>query len=272
MLFILLAMIIAGPSGAQKTDVADMELKGKVKALKTKTTYRYKKNGVFTEWEKLHEHQYQFNNTGYKTEFKEYSGKDSLNYRITYMYVPKEKKAELSYFDKELKPTSKKTYNYNDKGYKIEDLEYSRTGELDRRYTYTYDDRGNMTEMTGYRKNGTVSSKINYVYDSKNKLVGLKVETPGYATSSREFVYDEKGNMTEEIMYDGDGEIEFRFVRTYNANGNKTQELKYKGEDQLLDSGKWRYDYDKMGNWTKRIQSTSDGNDFHIEERTIVYF
>lgn len=270
--FMLAMVVVTGINAQSKNDWYDMQLKGKVKSIKTKETHRYKKNGVFTEWEKSYSRLTQFNPTGFRTEYTEYYANDSISYKITYKYNGRDKTAELSYFDKLLKPTVKKTHKLDDKGRLSEILEYSRDGELDRRYAYAYDDRGNLAEVIYYKKDGTLGNKTTYKYDDKNNRTEWKLETPGYATSSRKFIHDDKGNMTEETWHNGKGEIDFRFVRTYDANGNKIQELKYKGATQLLDMTKWNYEYDKKGNWIKKIDLTSDGIDFHTEERTIVYY
>ncbi len=272
-LVFLLAVIIFGTAEAQmKADWKEYQLKGKVKSLKARETYRYKKNGVFTEWEKTYGRLILFNSTGSKTEFKEFYGNDSLTYRIAYQYNAKEKQAELSYFNREGKLTGKTTYQYNDKGDKIEERQFTPDGQPDRKYTYGYDERANLTEMTGYRKDGTLTSRTSYAYDNKNNRKALRVETPGYASSSREFTYDDKGNISEEIWYNGADGVDFRFVRSYDGSGNKTQELKYRGRDRLLDMTKWTYEYDKTGNWIKRTTLTSDGVEFQIEDRTLVYY
>jgi hypothetical protein len=259
-------------SHAQVTDWKQLELKGKVKSLKAQETYRYKPAGKWTEWEKTYGRNYLFNNSGRKTEYHEFKADGTSGYKILYSYNLKEKKADVSYFGKDDKPTIKKTHILDAKGNMMEEIEYTREGTLDRRYAYTYDEKGNMTSMTGFKADGKMSSKTTWIYDSKGKLTDWTLETPGYATSYKKFVHDEKGNMKEEIWYNGNKEITFRFVRSYDAQGNKIEELKYKDGDKLLDMSKWRYEYDKTGNWTKRTQSTSDGADFHIEERTISYF
>ncbi len=254
------------------TDAKQMGLKGKVKSIVFLENYRYKKEGVFTEWGILYNRQYGFDNTGRYTEFVENFANGSLNYKMKYTYNAKEKKAEILYFDKEGKPTSKKISVLDAKGQKTEEKEYTKDGEFRWRYTYAYDDKGNMTEIKGFKADGTLSIKTTTTYDSKGNKVSYLVETPGYANSSQKYSYDEKGNMKEEIWYDGQDQVTFRFVRSYDAQGNKTEELKYKGMDNLRDKITWQYVYDTKGNWTKRTQFTSDGVDFDIAERTISYY
>ncbi|MBN8783601.1 MAG: hypothetical protein J0G98_11090 [Terrimonas ferruginea] len=271
-LLIALLLTFALSANAQKTAWNELGLKGKVKSLQIKQTHRYKKNGVFTPWENSYGYLTKFNSTGYRTEYNEFLGNDSLSYRITYTYTPKEKKADLTYFSKELKPTIKKKYLYDDKGRHIDQLEYTMEGELDRRYTYKYDDRGNLIEISGYKKDGTLSSKTTYTYDSKNNKTDYLMETPGYANSYRKFVYDEKGNPVEETWLNGRKEVDFKFVRLFDAKGNKIQETNYKQGTKLIGTTRWIYEYDAKGNWTKKTDVTEDGVDFHTETRTIIYY
>lgn len=266
-------LVFAFSANAQKkTDWDDLRLKGKVKSLQTKETHRYKKNGVFTPWENSYGRLTKFNSAGYRTEYNEFLGNDSLSYRITYNYNFKEKKADVAYFNKDLKPTITKKYFYNNKGLQIDQLEYTVDGQFDRRYAYKYDDRDNLIETIGYKNDGSISSKTTYKYDSKNQKISYLIETPGYANSSRTFIYDEKGNMIEEYWYNGQGAVDFKFVRLYDANGNKIQETNYKKGTQLIGTTKWSYEYDSKGNWIKKTDLTEDGTDFHTETRTITYY
>lgn len=272
-LFLLMTVAFSITTHAQaKTDSKQMGLKGKVKSVKLLENYRYKEQGKFTNWGVLYNRQYNFDNTGRYTEFIENKADGSFYYKTVYTYLPKEKKAEISYVYNEGQKASRKIWSYNAKAQKTEEQEYTKDGVKSWRYTYAYDDKGNMTVMTGYRHDGTMSSKTTWTYDAKGNMLTYLVETPGYANSSRKYVYDNKGNMKEEIWYNGEDEVEFRFVRSYDAQGSVVEELKYRGMDDLRDKTTWQFVYDSKGNWTKRTQFTSDGVDFSIAERTISYY
>lgn len=251
----------------------EMGIKGKVKSLRTEETYRYKKNGVaFTPWEKTYARVYLFDNTGRYTSYEEKKADGTGGYSIKYKNMPREKKIEQSYFDKDSKPTITKTLTLDDKGRITEQVEFDRDGKPDRTYLYTYDEKGNMATMTGKRANGTISSKYTWSYDDRKQRTGQKLETPGYANSYISWRYDAKGNQVDEAWFDGKKEMTFRFERIFDEKGNKIEESKYKNGDAFLSKSTWKYEYDKHGNWIKRTQSTEAGEDFHIEERVIVYY
>jgi hypothetical protein len=256
---------------AQGVDWKQLELKGKIKSMKTQETYRYKPNGVWTEWEKTYSRTYLFDNTGRTTTFEEMRTDGTAGYKIVYKNKPKDKKIELAFFDKDGNATSKKTHVLDDKGRLLEEISYNKEGAPDQRYVYTYDDKGNRLSMTGYKADGSVSSKTSWTYDNKGKPASNLVETPGYANSSQEYTYDDKGNRTSESWYDGKKQLTFRFAWTYDANGNRIEESKYRG-DKFLSKTSWKHEYDKAGNWIKKTQYSEDGIDFWVVERAIVYY
>lgn len=273
--FLLLLVVITGNASAQNTfDWKILELKGKVKSVTVQQDYRYKKNGTdFTPWEKQYTTIYQFNANGRYSEYRQLLANGSQNYKITYSYTPKAKTGEQAYFDKADKPTIKKSMLYDDKGKLLELIEYSKDGNRVSSYKYQYDAAGNNTTLTYYKEDGTMGSKTTWVYNAMGKATEMSVETPGYANSYKKYVYDAKGNLTEETWLDGRKQTTLRFIRTYNDKGNMTEEVKYKGDNtSSFDKTTWQYEYDKQGNWTKKTQYTSDGADFNIEKRTIVYY
>jgi hypothetical protein len=249
-----------------------MELKGKVKLLKTETSFPSKKTDG-PAWEKIAVDVYQFNSAGQKTEFNGLKADGSQVSKTTYTYNRKEKKAEVLNFDKEMKPTTKTIFILNDKGWKIEELSYTSKGELDSRRIYEYDEKGNNTKKATYYADGRLNHTYSLTYDAKGNLTESKFEVPGSPstiTVVRKFIYDDKGNMKEEIEYDDKGATDFRYERTYDDNGNKTGEITYKRSDRLRSSS-WKYEYDKTGNWIKRTHIT-EGKEKRLEERTIVYY
>ncbi|MES2430996.1 MAG: hypothetical protein V4556_08665 [Bacteroidota bacterium] len=266
---LLLSLPIASISFAQTTDWKKQQLKGKVKSFKAHQTYRYIKDGAFTPWARSSSTLSLFDNKGRTTE---YTDSNTLwSYKVKYAYNEKEKKASISNFDREGKPTTTKEYKYDDNGNKIEEIEYDKEGKQSRHYTYTYDSKGNNTMLINYKTDGTMYSKTTWTYDDLGNATAYKLETPGYATSEQKYTYDNKGNKIEEIWISR-GVVDFRLVWTYDEYGNKIKEMKYKKQDTFLDTVTWRYEYDSKGNWTKKTESTSKGEDFSIDERVITYF
>jgi hypothetical protein len=270
---LLLALFTSTITLAQNgIDWKQMQLKGKVKSMELQETYRYKKNGVaFTPWEKTYARTHQFDNTGRYTLFEEKKSDGTGGYKIRYTNNIKEKNIRQAYFNKDDQPTFSKAITLDDKGRKIEEQEFTTDGKFDRSYSYTYDAKGNNVTLIGKRADGSISTKYNWTYDDKGNKTDLKLETTGYADSYQNYSYDAKGNLTGEAWFDGKKQITFRFERMYDDKGNVIEELKYKNGTQFLHKSTWVYEYDKQGNWTKKTQF-SNGEDFFITERKIVYY
>ncbi len=269
---VLLSLLITFSLSAQaQTDWKKDQLKGKVKSLTHLENYRYKKEGKFTEWGILYNKKYEFDNTGRYTGYTELTPAGALSYKIKYAYNAKEKKATVSYFDKDEKPTIKKIWSYTNSGQLAQIQEYTKENKPDWRYVYTYNTNGNRVLMESYKPDSTLYSKTSYSFDAKGNETGYLLQTPGYANSGRSYVYDDKGNKTGETWLNGKNETDFRFVYKYDANGNMTEQQKYR-QDKLSDTTTWKYEYDSKGNWIKRTQYTSDGVEFDIAERKIEYY
>lgn len=265
----LLFVVAAGAQTGM--DRKDWNLKGKVKTLKWQDSYRSKKSGVWGEWGHSASRTFEFTAGGNITEFQEFLAYGGLSYKTVYVYNVSEKKIESSHFGGDLKLTATTTIILNDRRQKIEQLTYATDGKLNSRVTYDFDDKGNNIKSITYKADGSLSNTHTSMYDSKGNMTGSKLETPGYPTSSMKFVYDDKGMLIEEILYDKDGVAKFRYERSYDEKGNITTEIKYKGKEMLELTG-WRYEYDKRGNWIKKTKLDVDRMDFHVQERTIVYY
>lgn len=268
---LLTLLILFSPAAQAQTDWKKDQLKGKVKSITHLENYRYQKDGKYTEWGILYNKKYTFDNTGRYTEYTELTSTGALSYKIKYAYNAKEKKATVSYFDKDEKPTIKKIWSYTNSGQLAQIQEYNKENRADWRYVYTYNNNGNRVLMESYRPDSTLYSKTTYSFDAKGNETGYLLQTPGYANSGRSYIYDDKGNRTEETWLNGKNEADFRFVNKYDAYGNMTEQQKYR-QGKLSDTTTWKYEYDSKGNWTKRTQYSSDGVEFDIAERKIEYY
>ena len=121
------------------------------------------------------------------------------------------------------------------------------TSGINSKSKFKYDDDGNRIEGTIYDEEGELAAKL------KNK-------------------YDDDGNMIEEKQYDKEGELTYKWEYEYDDDGNPIEE---KHTDYLSDTKEkttYEYEeYDKKGNWTKRIWYRDD-KPYRIEEREIEYY
>ena len=138
---------------------------------------------------------------------------------------------------------------FNEDGNKFEETWYDEEGELTSKWKFEYDDDGNQIEETQYKEEGELAARWKYKYDDDGNLV-------------EETWYYEEGELPDkyEYKYDDDGnDIEMKL--TYYIRDKKTTVIfTYEYEE-----------YDKKGNWTKKIIYRDD-EPYEIEERDIEYY
>jgi hypothetical protein len=92
--------------------------------------------------------------------------------------------------------------------------------------------------------------RINFEYDSKGGLVNKgKVSTAKY---------DQKGFLTETVIFDQKGKVQNRFEYKYNTNGFRIESVRYDAQNKL--DKKYSYEYNNIGNKIKSTRFDSKGN------------
>src|SRR5690554_1197246 len=135
---------------------------------------------------------------------------------------------------------------YNEKGNQIETNWYNSDGSLNSKIIYKYDEKGNQIEQNEYNSDGSLNSKIIYKYD-------------------------EKGNQIEQNGYNSDGSLYSKIIYKYDEKRNKIEENLYNSDGSLDRKLTSNYEYDKQGNWIKRIDYTDEIPKF-ILEREYEYY
>ena len=218
------------------------------------------------------DHQIKYDEKGNEIEYNRYNSDGSLDYKFTYKYDEKGNKIEENSYNSDGSLARKWTYKYDEKGNIIEGNEYYSDGSLDSKNTYKYDEKGNKLEGNSYNSEGSLDSKNTYKYDEKgNKLEGNSYNSEGSLDSKWTYKYDEKGNEIEGNGYNSDGSLEFKYTAKYDEKGNKTQVNDYNSDGSLNSKKTYKYQFDKQGNWIKRIEFTN-GIPEYILERQYEYY
>jgi hypothetical protein len=212
----------------------------------------YNEKGNKTDWfvyvkstEKYQKHTYKYIDTLGKMEENLYRPDGSLDWKYIYKFDDKGNQIEESWYAPDGRLCKKSIYKYDDKNNGIETNHYNADGDLVCKYIYKNDDRGKQNEESKFSSGGFLFWKRIYKYDDK----GLLIETNEYKTDGRlklsiTYKYDNKENQIEITEYKTDGNLEYR--RTYT------------------------YEYDKVGNWIKRINKI--GKEYSILIREITYY
>ena len=194
-------------------------------------------------------HNNKYDKNGNVTEQNDYNLDGSLRSKETYKYDENGNETEKNYYNSDGSLKRKYTSKYDEKGYKIERYQYPYSdGRIAGHTTiYKYDKNGNEIECDNCGFDGTaVDYKKTHKYDEKgNKIESKGILDDGSLHFKRSFEYDENGNETERNSYNSDGSLDYKYTS--------------------------KYEFDKQGNWIKRIEF-KDGIPTYILERQYEYY
>lgn len=157
-------------------------------------------------------------------------------------------------------------YAYDNAGNRIKEASYNQYGGLDTRFESEYDAAGNCTKYISYDDKGNVDW-TEYVYDEKgNQIEFLVYQEDGSLSSRIEKRYDEAGNETERSFYRGDGTLYSRCVSEYDETGRVLKRSDY-GENEELESI-YEYIYDPVWHRGTGYTYDSEGKLLSQEEWT----
>ena len=138
----------------------------------------------------------------------------------------------------------KKTYVYDERGNVInEETDNYGDGTVENRVAREFDSENNLLNET--RDNGsneTVSSYFRYIYDGEGRR---KAEVQNEIVT-KEWAYDEKGNVICETCYNSNKEISYRSEMIYDSHGNIVQKtvLTTRGDNWPPEKSTVKYYYD----------------------------
>ena len=138
---------------------------------------------------------------------------------------------------------------YDEKGNLIEKIIYKLDSSLYEKLTCTYDEKGKVIEVNMYKSDGSLSYKSTYKYDEKGNQIEVN-SSLGYKGT---YKYDEKGNRIEDNFYESDGSLSSKSTYKYDEKGNRIEDNSENLYRDLDRKWTYKYEFDKQGNWIKRI-------------------
>jgi hypothetical protein len=106
------------------------------------------------------------------------------------------------------------------------------------------------------------------------KNVRTRLYNRGDSRGETRYSYDRKGLLTETLSYTPGGSLEQKTLYKYDDRGNQIEEADYKPDRTLGRMKISTYEYDSIGNWTKRTikETTLTKPVAAVIERRITYF
>ena len=261
-----------------KNDWERMNLVGQVKAIEESTERYSKATTDHNSPMKTRTITY-FNQDGNVTRMEMFDESNHLNgfRKFDYNHEGLTERIVLRDGDKPLNDTI--DYRYDDKGNTIYQREM-RQGKL-HLFENEHDSLGNVTRQIRITATDTVPMLYQYVYDNAGRKKQMKIidsRNPNALTLGATYIYDERGNMTEETkdgglslkeskyyVYDEKGrQIKKRTVRNnvewelivYDENFNPI-EVKTTQNGKSYDVLFYKYELDEHKNWIKKETSRS---------------
>jgi YD repeat-containing protein len=298
---ILVSLLVSLPNYAalgqnKKTDVENDGLKGKVKSKR----YNYydaekKDNKIIKGRDKGEGYLYEYDEKGNKIKNTDIDT-NGLLYSPTYY-----KHDEKGHLIEELSPSDslhdgkRIIYNYNEKGYINEEYEYigDSLKTLKQKVSYKYDDKGNLIERRTSGNKSLLSKNI-FKYDKANNLIEEDCYNWDSTIWSKHILFNDfDGRKIQCDVYKGDGNLESRVTYKYNDKGKEIEWACYHKDGTLDrkditiydDKGvlqgqewydkrglyrKYTYEFDKHGNWIKKI--ANENGKYTISIREIKYY
>ena len=108
-------------------------------------------------------------------------------------------------------------------------------------------------DLTNQKMRGHVKEIAETSFDAKESFGEVKKDG---VKDKKEQKFNKQGNITEENIYDENGELTSKWKYKYDKDGNMTESNKYDENGDL--TSKWKYKYDKDGNITE--SNTYDEN------------
>ena len=135
-------------------------------------------------------------------------------------------------------------------------------------------EKGFISDMDEKYKKSDMSHYQTITYDRKgNKISETPIETCGNGLP-RENIYDDKGQLAEERIYNEDGSLWGRLMHSYDEKGNLFLSDYYDAKGVLYRKWGYFYTFDSHGNWIRQVACMQDkeffGVDFYVP-REVTY-
>ena len=124
-------------------------------------------------------------------------------------------------------------------------LYYDTQGHMQWWKEYEIDQNGRISRDVSYNKNGSVSSWQDYEYDGSGNLIYTAgFHGNGSKNASVAYAFDEYGNMTQVNNYDGNDNFEWglQYGYEYDIIGNPSKKYQYSGDVSNV-AEEWNYSY-----------------------------
>lgn len=252
---------------------------GHVKSLHTERSDLHEQGGHFIEGPRRPEESFSSDSQGKLVERVQYDINDSIWSKTVHEYDSAGNIVEVISLNGDGDLVNRTIYSYDPEGTCTLTV-YEGDGSLHEQVISTYDSEGKLVQRISYYPDrslkarcvravgtGGVATKECVDYGSDGSITGSRTEIddPGRREIQKCFYngdgsldskwvsyYDQHRTEIERKTYNNRGALERRLTWNHDPSGNVTKTVEYSAQNEIKEERFFVYEYDLVGNWTKR--------------------
>lgn len=199
-----------------------------------------------------------------------FNKQDKLVDKVTYVYDDAGNLTGENLYLNNDEVVIKNAYKYNGNNQKVSYTRYNKDSELLFNTQYEYKGDNLILEETRGKEDKIEYSKKMTYDDDGNMLSKISYDSYEDSETIEKFVYDDKGNkITWDVQKNGEPFLKINY--SYNEKGDLNGLSTYNNSGKIIEERKYKYDYDKEGNWIKK-NIYINGELKFVEQREITYY
>jgi len=194
-----------------------------------------------------------YSNAGCLAESTALDGDDTLLYRTIYAYGPENTCALMVYGAGDALE-ERVVFTDDSEGKPLQRINYYPDGSLKNRWVRDVSSEGVVSKKcVDYGPDGSITGSWTETDDpSRRESQKCHYDADGSLKSRSLSYYDSDRYEIERRNYNNKGALERRLTWNYDSSGNVTKTMEYSALDEIEEERLFVYEYDKVGNWTKR--------------------
>ena len=272
----LLLVLLPGCTAKKKTDLQTLALQGKVKQMIELQYFAVEKFGKVEKGDPYRQDGWDvvmdFNERGCYSKIT-YIDSYGQNVGYTdYLYNEQNELYSEHNYDAEGGFSDKRNYSYDEKKRAYEILLINSSDGLNGSVLLDYDDKENTVTESTYNARGKLLNKEVRKMD-KN---GLPIETKIYngeknLVNYRKETFDKNGLRTELTVLSPDEDVLMKIFFKYDDKDNLISQEGIDENGKAFLPTRFEYEFDKQGNWTKRVEYINNKPTFVLERQFEYY-
>jgi len=194
------------------------------------------------------------NESGLQDEVITYNPDGTVEHKYKYKYNSEGKVIDELLVEADEEITQHRSMEYNTEGVLVKEYVHYLDGTADQ-LIYTYNKEGRLVSRRSIDSDGETGNYLVNVYDGEFLVSETEYEIGGEIITQHKIVYDEHGNIIEEVFRTP--EENYHLIYSYDENGKASVRRRYNEDKHLLERN--TFTYDTEGRISESMEETSSG-------------